>query len=174
MRKTRAIPNVAPGNKKTTDRRNLPAIRPSNALAPTNDYRVGPGCPPREYQFKKGQSGNPLGAKIRKRSIVPDLKAMLERALRQKMPKKEGEKVLTKAAAGIQRLVDQFAQGDRNGRRDLIQVADLLGVDLTAGASDALQESVTKALSQNDRDLIKEFFEHLLAEHQAQRHLPGS
>ena len=22
-------------------------------------YKVGPGCPPKEYQFKPGQSGNP-------------------------------------------------------------------------------------------------------------------
>jgi len=25
-------------------------------------YKVGPGCPPREYQFKPGQSGNPDGS----------------------------------------------------------------------------------------------------------------
>ena len=30
---------------------------------PDAEYKVGPGCPPREYQFKKGQSGNPKGAR---------------------------------------------------------------------------------------------------------------
>ncbi len=27
----------------------------------SDGYRVGPGCPPREYQFKPGESGNPSG-----------------------------------------------------------------------------------------------------------------
>jgi hypothetical protein len=27
------------------------------------EYRVGPGRPPKEYQFKPGQSGNPNGAR---------------------------------------------------------------------------------------------------------------
>jgi len=27
-----------------------------------DDYRVGPGCPPKEHQFKPGQSGNPAGS----------------------------------------------------------------------------------------------------------------
>jgi hypothetical protein len=26
-----------------------------------NGYKVGPGCPPKEYQFKAGESGNPDG-----------------------------------------------------------------------------------------------------------------
>ena len=30
---------------------------------PEDDYRVGPGRPPKEYQFKPGQSGNPKGAR---------------------------------------------------------------------------------------------------------------
>lgn len=84
------------------------------------EYRVGPGHPPREYQFRKGQSGNILGAKVRKRSPAPDLKALLESALNQKLAKRQGEKLVTKAAAGMQQLVDQFAQGDPRARRDLI------------------------------------------------------
>jgi hypothetical protein len=36
-----------------------------------NEYRVGPGRPPKEFQFKPGQSGNPKGASqyLRKRFI---------------------------------------------------------------------------------------------------------
>src|SRR6476660_8447239 len=30
---------------------------------PEDDYRVGPGRPPKEYRFKPGQSGNPKGAR---------------------------------------------------------------------------------------------------------------
>jgi hypothetical protein len=27
-----------------------------------DDYSVGPGCPPKEHEFKPGQSGNPAGS----------------------------------------------------------------------------------------------------------------
>jgi hypothetical protein len=106
------------------------------AETPRSDegYRVGPGKPPKEHQFKPGQSGNPKGAK-RKASLAPDLKALLEHALNEKVKFKRGEQetIMSKAAAGIHKLVNGFAEGDRHARRDLIVLADKLGVDLTAG-----------------------------------------
>jgi predicted DNA-binding antitoxin AbrB/MazE fold protein len=108
------------------------------------EYKVGPGCPPKEFQFKPGQSGNPKGAKRKTPSIVPDLKALLERALSKKVTLKQGEKekIVTKAAAGIEQLVNQFAKGDRHARRDLIALADKLGVDLVAGQRKAIEEAL--------------------------------
>ena len=66
-------------------------------------YRVGPGRPPKEFQFKPGQSGNPRGARRKPRSMVPDLKALLETALSGKVSLVEGERerIQSKAAAGI-------------------------------------------------------------------------
>ena len=98
---------------------------------PDEEYRVGPGRPPKEYQFKPGQSGNPKGARKKPRSIALDLKALFERALREKATLRQGEhqKIITKAAAGIEHLVDQFAKGDRHARRDLLALAERLGVD---------------------------------------------
>ena len=61
-----------------------PAQEP-NAAAPVAEYKVGPGCPPKEYQFKKGQSGNPRGAKRKVPSLVPDLKKLLEQVLGRKI-----------------------------------------------------------------------------------------
>jgi hypothetical protein len=145
------------------------ATAPSDKSQSDGEYRVGPGHPPKEHQFKQGQSGNPLGAKLRKRSIAPDLKMMLEKALRQKVRDRQVEEILTKAAAGIQLLVDQFAQGDRHARRDLIHLSEKLGVDLTAGQHDAIQKSMVMALSQNDQDLVNEFVEHYVAEREAQQ-----
>jgi hypothetical protein len=62
-------------------RRQQPSDPPvaSDSRKSDEEYRVGPGRPPREYQFKPGQSGNPKGSE-RKTSLAPDLKAMLERA----------------------------------------------------------------------------------------------
>ena len=108
------------------------------------EYKVGPGRPPREYQFKPGQSGNPKGAKRKPPSIAPDLKVALERALNKPIKLKQGEKerMVTMAVAGIEQLVAQYAKGDHQARRDLIALADKLGVDLMAGQHQAIQEAL--------------------------------
>src|SRR6185369_876835 len=86
----------------------------SKAGASDPEYRVGPGRPPKEYQFKPGQSGNPKGARRKPGSAVVDLKHLFERALGARVTLRQGEqeKVITKAAAGIEQLVNQFAKGD--------------------------------------------------------------
>src|SRR6266566_6327457 len=123
------------------------------------DYRVGPGRPPKEYRFKPGQSGNPKGAHPKRRSIAPDLKALFERALSTKVTLRQGEKekIITKAAAGIEQLVNQFAKGDRHARRDLLALAERLGVDLVAGQGEALEQTVAAALSANDAALLDDY-----------------
>ncbi len=42
----------------------------ASRTASDTQYKVGPGRPPREYQFKPGQSGNPNGAKREPASIA--------------------------------------------------------------------------------------------------------
>jgi hypothetical protein len=97
---------------------------------PDQEYRVGPGRPPKEYQFKPGQSGNPKGAPRKPESIASELGAILERSLNGKVTLRQGEKekIVTKYAAGIEQLVTQFAKGDRHARRDLFQLVERLGV----------------------------------------------
>src|SRR5262249_19610698 len=96
------------------------------------EYKVGPGRPPREHQFKPGQSGNPKGAKRKPRSIVDDLKPLLERALSKPVKLKQGERerTVTKAEAGMEQLATQYAKGDRHARRDVIWFCGKLGIDL--------------------------------------------
>ena len=36
---------------------------PAQPETSDQEYKVGPGRPPKEYRFKPGQSGNPKGAK---------------------------------------------------------------------------------------------------------------
>jgi hypothetical protein len=127
--------------------------------ASDQEYRVGPGRPPKEYQFKPGQSGNPKGARRKPRSIALDLKDLFERALGAKVMLRQGEqeRIITKAAAGIEQLVNQFAKGDRHARRDLIALAGKLGADLLAGQGDALGDNVAMALSANDEALLADY-----------------
>jgi len=117
---------------------------PAPTDTPEQDYKVGPGRPPKEYRFKPGQSGNPKGPKRKPKPMAPDLKAALERALHEPIKLKQGERerTMTMAEAGIKQLVAQFVKGNHQARRDLIVLADKLGIDLMAGQQQALQEGV--------------------------------
>jgi len=131
----------------------------SNAAPPDNEYKVGPGRPPREFWFKPGQSGNPKGASRKRSSIAPDLKVLLERALNKgvKLRRGEREKIFSKAAVGIDALVNQFAKGDHRARRDLIVLAEKLGVDLTAGRTEMIENALSEALSAEDEALLADY-----------------
>lgn len=126
----------------TNNRRNDSAPAPTDT--PDQEYKVGPGRPPKEYQFLPGQSGNPKGAKRKPKSMAPDLKLALERALSKTVTLKQGDRqrTVTMAVAGIEQLVAQFAKGDRHARRDLIALARELGVDLVAGQRQAIQDAL--------------------------------
>src|SRR6266403_1574150 len=91
-------------------------------------YKVGPGFPPNEHKWKKGgPSPYPKGR-----------------------PKKEI--VMTKAALGIQHLVNLYAKGDRYARRDLFQYAAQLGVDLHA------KDLITEALGIDNQAIVDAAF----------------
>jgi len=143
----------------------------SASPATEQEYRVGPGRPPKEHQFKPGQSGNPKGGRRKPRSMAPDLKALFERAISGKVTLRQGEqeKIITKAAAGIEQLVNQFAKGDRHARRDLLALAARLNVDLVAGQGDALEQSVATAVTANDEALLADY----VRRHAVQPDRPG-
>jgi Family of unknown function (DUF5681) len=116
------------------------------------EYKVGPGRPPKDYRFKPGRSGNPKGAKPKPASLVPDLKRLFEQALGDKVRLKQGDKeqTLTMAEAGIKQLVAQFAKGDRHARRDVFAYAEKLGVDLMASH----RQDIEKALASDHRAIL--------------------
>jgi Family of unknown function (DUF5681) len=93
------------------------------------EYKVGPGRPPKEHQFKPGQSGNPKGAKRKSPSLIPAFKELFERALNQtaKVTQGERERVITMWEAGMRQLANQFAKGDRHARCDTFWMAERLG-----------------------------------------------
>lgn len=112
--------------------------------SPGEEYRVGPGHPPREFQFKPGVSGNPKGAKP-KSKVLRDLKVLFERALNKKVKLRPGERtrIITKLEAGLDQLGDQWAKGDRYARRDVFYYAEKLGIDLTASQGNARHADVS-------------------------------
>jgi Family of unknown function (DUF5681) len=118
--------------------------RTASETAPAEQYKVGPGRPPKEYRFKPGQSGNPKGRKRKAKSLLPDLKRLFEQALSEKVTLKQGGKqlTLTMAAAGIKQLVAGYARGDRHARRDVIALADKFGVDLMASHRKEIEDTL--------------------------------
>ncbi len=127
--------------------------------AKSKPYKVGYGHPPTKSQFKPGQSGNPTGGKRKRSPVAADLKTSLEQALKEQVSFRIGERelVMTKAAAGMAQLVTQFAEGDRYARRDLIALADKLGVDLTAGQAGTIGDAVATLMSANDEAIVADF-----------------
>jgi Family of unknown function (DUF5681) len=121
------------------------------------EYKVGPGRPPKEHQFKPGQSGNPKGAKRKPKAMALDLKAALEQALSKPIKLKQGERerIVSMAVAGIEQLVAQYVKGDHRARRDLMALADRVGVDLMAGQHQALQD----ALAANHEAILLSYVE---------------
>jgi hypothetical protein len=118
--------------------------RSNPPTASTEEYKVGPGRPPKEHRFKPGQSGNPKGAKRKPPSLLPDLKRLFEQALSETVTLKQGDRArtLTMAEAGIKQLVAQFAKGDRYARRDVFYYAEKLGIDLMASHRNALEDAL--------------------------------
>ena len=124
----------------------MPERRPKSR---SNVYEIGYRRPPAAFQFPKGVSGNPEGK--RKSPKAPNLRTDLQRALNQTI--RSGG--LSKGAAGVEHLVDQWAKGDRHARRDLILLCDKLGVDLTD--REALEGALQDALSAEDEALLADF-----------------
>src|SRR5262245_38805691 len=129
---------------KDIDTRRADAADAAATEASEQEYKVGPGRPPKQYQFKPGQSGNPRGAKRKQAPIALDLKAALQQALNKKVKLKRGddERLVPMATAGIEQLVAQYAKGDRHARRDVILLADKLGINLIAGHQQAIEETL--------------------------------
>ena len=138
---------------------------------PEAEYRVGPGRPPREFQFKPGQSGNPKGAKRKPQSIVIDVKAMLEKALNASLRVRKGEKEIeaSKLAIGLEQLANQFAKGDRYARRDVFELADRLGIDLLAGQGLGPEAADRLLVSANDKALLADY----LSRHRSRKDQSG-
>ena len=82
-------------------------------MSENDGYKVGPGRPPREHQFKKNQSGNPGG----KKKGTLNVKTLLLQELTAEATTKKGEKIpvivaiirqhVRNAAGGNERAIER-------------------------------------------------------------------
>jgi hypothetical protein len=82
---------------------------------------------------------------------------ILERELNAKVKARRGDpdKMISKGAPGVKRLVDQYSKGDSRARRDLILLCDKIGIPLTN--CKALEGALEDALSAEDEALLADF-----------------
>jgi hypothetical protein len=145
------------------------------AKSPSKSYEIGYRRPPKQFQFKRGRSGNPAGINRKTApAMAPDLKASLERELGKQVKIKRGEQKqsVTQAVAGISELVRQFVNGDHRARRDLLALADKVGVDLTAGQKAAIGSAIAQAVSAEDEALLDEYVENKIQERLSANQMP--
>ena len=75
----------------------------------------------------------------------PDLKKAFEQALNKKVLVSHGNKkvLMTRLDIGLEQLLNQFAKGDRYARRDVMEIADKLGIDFLAKHRQAVEEALS-------------------------------
>lgn len=86
-----------------------------------NEYAVGYGKPPKEYQFKPGQSGNPKGRPPDKRNMKRALRDVLTEDIE---VVDNGQRVtISKQDALMRMLVAKALKGDRHAYRMVIELS---------------------------------------------------
>lgn len=108
-------------------------------------YEVGYGKPPKETQFKKGESGNPAGRPRGGRRANQDLASLLLQAVTTKVVVNEGGKrrTMTKLDVSLQQLVNKAAGGDLRALEKLIQ--HLQRIELTSPSGPTVDEATDMA-----------------------------
>lgn len=114
-----------------------------------DDYAVGYRKPPKDKQFKKGQSGNPKGRRKGARGIKSDLKEELNSTLTINENGKTTK--LTKQRLLIKRL---FAQGAKGDIRAVIKILEMAAALQSSEEENTAQQST---LSEEDEAILNAF-----------------
>jgi len=89
-----------------------------------DDYRVGPGKPPKHTRFKKGQSGNP-GGRPPKRATLKD-KVIDELGERVRVTENGRSRSFSMQDLIAKRMVTDAAKGNARARADVLKVTCLM------------------------------------------------
>lgn len=103
----------------------------------SGDYEIGYGKPPKQHQFKKGQSGNPRGRPKKNESLAGLVVELLDD--RVQVQTKEGARSMTLREAIARKLLQQAATGDP---RLIKMMLDLLATAAKTDADDRPRGSV--------------------------------
>lgn len=115
-----------------------------------NEYEVGYKHPPRKYQFKPGQSGNPKGRPKANRDFSLDITDELNEIISIKESGKV--KKITKKRALAKRLVNDALSG---------KVASTKIITSILASIPIKQEDLDKELSVDDAQILKDYIERI-------------
>ena len=124
------------------------------------DYEVGYGKPPKDRQFKKGQSGNSKG----RRKGSKGLRTYYRKEREAKVSVTEGgrQKKMPKVQALVKHLINKALSGDARARSDVMkleqQIETALAGDKAAKRAQPISQSERDARNQ---DIIKFFKDRL-------------
>lgn len=115
----------------------------------TKEYDVGFGKPPKDHQFKPGQSGNKKGRPKESKNTY----ALLNEVLNQKIAIKENSKDLkiSKKTAILIQLVNKAVKGDIKAINTLLPHA------LIADAKEEDKNKILSALNFDDKEIISNY-----------------
>lgn len=118
------------------------------------NYEVGYGKPPKESQFKPGQSGNPKGRSKK----TKDLQKLFERELSKTLRVSENGQLTTVTIreAFVKSVINAALKGERDARRLLFAVIekqpDLDGFEINTTAKAMLQDILNQQSSNQRGD----------------------
>lgn len=76
--------------------------------------------------------------------MLPDVRKVFEQALNKKVLVSRGDRkvLITKVEIGFEQLLNQFAKGEPKARRDVMEIAEKLGIDFSAKQRQAVEEAL--------------------------------
>jgi uncharacterized protein (DUF2267 family) len=108
-------------------------------------YKVGFGKPPKQYQFKKGESGNPKGRKKKDTTIRAIMKKIIAETITAQMP--DGKQSMSALEFVLRTMRNRAAKGDNRATDKFI--------DLTLAAFGIGEpDDIKRDLSSEDRELL--------------------
>lgn len=119
----------------------------------SDDYEVGYGKPPKNMQFKPGESGNPKGRPRGTKNLATDL----SEELAEKIVVNEGGRQLkiSKQRAMIKSLLAKALKGDTRAASVLLKL-------LIDAEQATTRNAVADALSEDDQEILASFAERIL------------
>jgi len=151
--RSRPVPSLSSNSPPSTPQESKPHTEPA-------EYEVGYGKPPKNTQFRKGQSGNPKGRPKGSKNLV----ALIHEALNQPISVREdGRSRKVPASAAIaKRMVHGGLAGNPRAIDQLLKIPGVLG---TGNGTVSIPDSKQEPLSAGDRSILDRFKQRVIEEH---------